>query len=306
MDCIGLGQTDGESPSGCNPATDMRRRATMTVSSSRAVILADSTALIARSDTFTAVLCLAAAVVPRIFSAARDVEARWWLVSLPARVGVLLVAFLAVVAGGVFIVVHYLLGSPPTVDYSAGVTADTGATVNVVLQEDAQNTVTSHPDWVSYFVQDPKTHQWVHTTLFQVPAGSRINMTILGYDGCTPLRNPVWGKVTGTIGNIAYENGKPITQLNSWSGCNVGHTFSIPGINLNVPMGTPPLPATLCGASPCTSGPHKTMTFSFMTPKTTGDYFWQCRVPCGGGFIDGFGGPMQTIGYMTGNMVVVS
>jgi hypothetical protein len=48
------------------------------------------------------------------------------------------------------------------------------------------------------------------------------------------------------------------------------------------------------------------MTFSFDTPKTPGEYFWQCRVPCGGGFIDGFGGPMQTIGFMTGNMVVVS
>ena len=27
-------------------------------------------------------------------------------------------------------------------------------------------------------------------------------MTILGYDGCTPLRNPYWSKVTGTIGNV--------------------------------------------------------------------------------------------------------
>ena len=226
--------------------------------------------------------------------------------SLPARIGVLVVAFLAVVAGGAFIVVHYLLGGPPTVDYSAGVTADSGAVVHVVLQEDPQNTVTAHPDWVSYFVQDPKTKAWVHTTLFQVPAGSQVDMTILGYDGCTPLRNPFFGKVTGTIGNVAYENGKPITQLNSWSGCNVGHTFSIPGIDLNVPMGTPSLTANLCGTSPCTSGPKQVMTFSFMTPKKTGDYFWQCRVPCGGGFIDGFGGPMQTLGYMTGNMVVVN
>jgi hypothetical protein len=216
------------------------------------------------------------------------------------------VAFLAVVAGGVFIVVHYFLGSPPTIAFGTGVTPNTGAAVNVVLQEDPQNTVSAHPDWVSYFVQDPTTHQWVHTTLFQVPAGSKINMTILGYDGCTPLRNQYWGKVTGTIGQVAYENGKPFTQLNSWSGCNVAHTFSIPGINLNVPMGSPSLTANLCGSSPCTSGPKQVMTFSFMSPKTTGDYFWQCRIPCGGGFIDGFGGPMQTIGFMTGNMVVSS
>jgi len=216
------------------------------------------------------------------------------------------VAFLAVVAVAAFVVIHYFLGGPPTVNYASGVTPNTGAAVNVVLQEDPQNTVTTHPDWVSYFVQDPNSHQWVHTTLFQVPAGSRVNMTILGYDGCTPLRNQYFGGVTGTIGGTEEVDGVPVTHINSWSGCNVGHTFSIPAINLNAPMDTPSLTANLCSTSPCTSGPHKTMTFSFMTPKTPGDYFWQCRVPCGGGFIDGFGGPMQTIGFMTGNMVVVN
>jgi hypothetical protein len=227
-------------------------------------------------------------------------------VSLPARIVTLLVAFLAVVAVALFVVIHYFLGGPQTVDFSAGVSADTGATVHVVLQEDPQNTVSTHPDWVSYFIQNPQTKQWEHTTLFKVPAGSRIDVTIYGYDGCTPLRNPYFGKVTGTIGQVEYVNGKPVSVINSWSGCNVGHTFSIPGINLNVPMASPGLTASLCGTSPCTSGPHETMTFSFMSPKTTGDYFWQCRVPCGGGFIDGFGGPMQTIGFMTGNMEVVS
>ena len=227
--------------------------------------------------------------------------------SLPARVGALVVAFLAVVAIGAFIVIHYFLGGPPTVDYSANVTPDTGAAVNVVMQEDAQNSVSTHPDWVSYFIQDPTTHQWVHTTLFKVPAGSRVNMTILGYDGCTPLRNQYFGRVTGTIGGTEDVDGVPVTQINSWSGCNVGHTFSIPSIDLNAPMATPSDPnANLCASSPCTSGPHRTMTFSFMTPKAPGDYLWQCRVPCGGGFVDGFGGPMQTFGFMTGNMVVVN
>jgi len=227
-------------------------------------------------------------------------------VSLPARIVTLLVAFLAVVAVALFVVIHYFLGGPQTVDFSAGVSADTGATVHVVLQEDPQNTVSTHPDWVSYFIQSPTTKKWVHTTLFKVPAGSRIDVTIYGYDGCTPLRNPYFGKVTGTIGGVEYVDGKPVSQINSWSGCNVGHTFSIPGIDLNVPMASPGLTANLCGTSPCTSGPHKTVTFSFMSPRATGTYFWQCRVPCGGGFIDGFGGPMQTIGFMTGNMEVVS
>jgi len=227
-------------------------------------------------------------------------------VSLPARVVTLLVAFLAFAALAIFVVIHFFLSPPPGVAFGTNVTADTGATVHVVMQEDPQNTVSTHPDWVSYFIQDPHTGKWIHTTIFQVPAGSKIDMTIYGYDGCTPLRNNFFGLVTGTIGGVEYVNGKPVKQINAWSGCNVAHTFSIPGINLNVPMASPPLTASLCGTSPCTSGPHKTMTFSFMSPKTTGTYFWQCRVPCGGGFVDGFGGPMQTIGFMTGNMEVVS
>ncbi len=176
--------------------------------------------------------------------------------SVLARVVTLVVAFVLVAVGAAFLVINFLLSTPATVAFGASVKPDTGAAVNVVMQEDPQNTVTNHPDWVSYFVQDPNTHKWLHTTFFQVPAGSLIHMTIYGYDGCTPLRNNFWSGVTGTIGGIAYENGKPVRVINGWSGCNVGHTFSIPGINLNVPMGSPPITANLCSTSPCTSGPH--------------------------------------------------
>jgi hypothetical protein len=234
-------------------------------------------------------------------------------VSLPVRVVTLLVAFAAVVVGAVFIVIHYMLGGPPTVDYTS---MASGGQVNVVLQEDAQNSVTSRPDWVSYFVQNPQTKQWVHTTLFKVPAGTTVNMTILGYDGCTPLRNNFWSKVQGTIGgtvNIQSVNDKGqagparnVSVINSWAHCSVGHTFAIPGLDLYVPVLSPNASATLCGTSPCTSGPHGVEKFSFRTPNHAGTFRWQCFVPCGGGFIDGNGGPMQTIGFMMGNMEVAA
>lgn len=229
--------------------------------------------------------------------------------SLPVRVGTLVAGFLIVVGGVIFVVIHYLMAGPPTVDYSAGVRPNSGQTVNIMLQEDPQNTVSNHPDWVSYFIKDPSSHRWVHTTLFKVPAGSTIEVTILGYDGCTPLRNPFWGQVTGTAGDVENVNGTPESTLDSWGACAVAHTFSIPSIGLNVPVASPPTLKennNLCGTSPCTSGPHTTVTFSFKSPTTLGDYFWQCRVPCGLGYLDGFGGPMQTIGFMTGQMEVVS
>jgi hypothetical protein len=238
-------------------------------------------------------------------------------VSLPARIVTLLVAFAAVVAGAVFIVLHYLGSSLQVVNFTPQAS---GGAVNVVLQEDPQNTVSSRPDWVSYFVQDPKTGAWVHTTLFQVPANTRVNMTILGYDGCTPLRNNYWSQVQGTVGGTATvqqfkDVGKPlgsaktVSLINSWSDCSVAHTFAIPSLHVYVPVASPNTTLfnnNACSTSPCTSGPHSAVKFSFMTPKNGGTFRWQCFVPCGGGFVDGNGGPMQTLGFMMGNMEVAA
>ncbi len=224
--------------------------------------------------------------------------------SLAARVTTLAVAFVAVVAGIVFVVVHIILAAPPVEDYTPYAS---GGQVNVVLQTDAQNTVTNHPDWVSYFIQSPQTKQWVHTTYFAVPANTRVNMTIIEYDGCTPLRNPIWGHVTGTIGGVETVNGAPVSLLNSWSGCNVGHTFTMPALGINVPLASPTTLSennNLCGTSPCTSGPHEVVKFSFMTPTVGGTFRWQCIIPCGLGYLDGNGGPMGTPGYMSGQMEV--
>ncbi len=238
--------------------------------------------------------------------------------SVPVRVVTLLVAFAAVVVGAVFVVAHYLVSQPPTVDYSH---AASGGQVNLVLQEDPQNNSTTTPDWVSSYVMKPganpmSANSWVHTTLFKVPANTKVNVTILGYDGCTPPRNNFWTQVQGTIGGTVqvqqYKNpGQPLgpmtttPTINGWSHCAVGHTFAIPSLNLYVPVGSPNASASLCGSSPCVTGPYTVEKFSFMTPNHGGAFRWQCFVPCGGGFLDGNGGPMTTIGYMTGQMTVV-
>ncbi len=60
-----------------------------------------------------------------------------------------------------------------------------------------------------------------------------------------------------------------------------------------------------CANAPCAlSNDHNTVTFSFRTP-VKGLYRWQCFVPCGAGYIQGNGGPMQTVGYMGGFIKVV-
>src|SRR6201992_95794 len=118
-------------------------------------------------------------------------------VSVTARAASLLVAFLVVAGLVTFVAIYYIGGTSalPTVHYAAS-----GGQVNVVLQEDPQNDSSSKPDRGSVFVQDPATSKWVHTTLFSVPANTKVNVTLYGYDGCTPLRNNYFSQVQGSLG----------------------------------------------------------------------------------------------------------
>jgi hypothetical protein len=240
-------------------------------------------------------------------------------VSVAARAASLLVAFLVVAGLVTFVAIYYIGGTSalPTVHYAAS-----GGQVNVVLQEDPQNDSSSKPDWVSYYVQDPATSKWVHTTLFSVPANTKVNVTLYGYDGCTPLRNNYFSQVQGTVGNTVNlsqfdQHGKEYVPehttsvINGWSDCNVGHTFAIPAMGLYVPVASPNAQLSannLCSESPCTTSgnPYALEKFSFMSPGHAGVWRWQCLVPCGGGFLDGNSGPMQSLGYMMGEMDVVS
>jgi hypothetical protein len=180
-----------------------------------------------------------------------------------------------------------------------------GAAVNVTLQSVGAYGSAPHPTWVSYLVRSPNG-QWIHTTVFQVPQHTRINVTIYNYDSGSPLRNQQIGQVSGTQANVATLNGKTFRVINSNAGNGVAHTFSIPSLGINVPLYGNNANANLCGAAPCTtSSPHKIVRFSFMSPGP-GNYRWQCFVPCGLGFLFGNGGPMSTLGYMGGFMQVVA
>jgi len=211
---------------------------------------------------------------------------------------------LAVAAGlVVFTVMAFIRTSPSTVDFTTG--HQPGAPVDLTLQTVGSIGFGPHPSWVSYLTQDP-SGQWVHTTLWDLPAHTRVNVTIYQYDSGSPLRNQQWGQVTGTLGDDATLNGKTFQVYNSNTGNGVGHTFSIPTLGISVPLVGNSSSANLCAQAPCTTkSPHNIVTFSFMTPGP-GQYPWQCFVPCGLGFLYGNGGPMQTVGYMGGFLKVVA
>jgi hypothetical protein len=221
--------------------------------------------------------------------------------SLTWKVAVTVVLFLVAATAGVVLVVS-LLGTPPTVDFTS---QGPGQAVNVTLQTVGSFGSGDHPTWVSYLVRSPQG-EWIHTTNFQVPAHTRINVTIYQYDSGSPLRNQQIGQVTGTYGNVASLNGKPFRVIDSNSGNGVAHTFSMPSVGINVPLYALNSNANLCAAAPCTpKSPVNVIRFSFTSPGP-GNYRWQCFVPCGLGFLYGNGGPMSTLGYMGGFMKVAT
>jgi len=196
----------------------------------------------------------------------------------------------------------FLLQGPAAVDFSP---TASGGVVDLTVQTVGSIGYGAHPTWVSYMVKAPSGH-WVHSTIWQVPANTRVDLTIEQFDSGSPLRNQEWGQVQGTRGDVEYLNGKAISTYDSYTGNGVGHTFTIPGLGVSVPLVGVSGSANLCGEAPCSlSQPHNTIKVSFRT-HGPGEYSWQCFVPCGLGYLYGNGGPMSTLGYMGGFLDVTA
>jgi hypothetical protein len=128
-------------------------------------------------------------------------------------------------------------------------------------------------------------------------------VTIYNFDGASGLRNPYLARPQGMVGNHILVDGKAVNQIDP---NDASHTFAVPalGLILAVP-GVPDDAKHPCGYAPCPlSNDHRTIQFTFHTTGP-GHYRWQCFVPCAAGYIAGWGGPMQTVGYMDGFIKVV-
>ena len=222
--------------------------------------------------------------------------------SRAGKLGIVFSLFALAVGLVVFTAMSFLRTEPPTVDLAAG--HQPGQPVHLTVETVGSVGYGVHPEWVSYLVKAPNG-QWVQSTLWNLPAHTKIDVTIYQYDSGSPLRNQQVGQVYGTDGGTATVNGKSIHLVNSNAGAGVGHTFSVPSLGINVPL--PGVAGDkLCSAAPCLPNqwPHNEVKFSFTTPGV-GQYRWQCFIPCGLGYLYGNGGPMQTIGYMGGFLKVV-
>lgn len=155
-----------------------------------------------------------------------------------------------------------------------------------------------HPTWVSYYAVSPTSTNWKHVTTYNLPAHTLVRITIYNYDSQTGLRNPFISQATGTLGGTFTLNGKVAQTIPPDT---ASHVFAIPQWGVSVPIyGISSTAKNPCSNAPCSlRNDHSATTFTVRTPGP-GLYRWQCFVPCAAGFIHGFGGPMQTVGYMDG------
>jgi hypothetical protein len=214
----------------------------------------------------------------------------------------LLLVAVAVVGAGVligFYVSHLttLAGSPA---YSVPFQEVKGhKVVNLQIQTVAAigPKLSPNPDWVSYLIKDT-SGQWRRETVWNLPANATVRVTIYNFDGASGLRNPYYGRPQGMVGNQILVDGKPTRAVDPNE---ASHTFAVPALGLILAIpGVADDAKNQCGFAPCPlSNAHRKIQFIFHT-TTPGHFRWQCFVPCAAGWIFGFGGPMQTIGYMDG------
>jgi hypothetical protein len=206
-------------------------------------------------------------------------------------VGVLIGAYVAYLTHG------------PTPFRSAVAQASGGKSVDLTLQTVAAvgPKLSPNENWVSYLINEHGV--WHRSTVWTLPANAVVHVTVLNYDGKSGLRNPFLAQARGVVGGKFTVDGKPMSSIDP---DDASHTFAIPDLNVIVPIkGVADDAKNQCEYAPCDpSMAHETITFTFRTGKK-GHYRWQCFVPCAAGFVYGFGGPMQTIGYMDGFVNVV-
>jgi hypothetical protein len=218
-------------------------------------------------------------------------------------------AKLAIVIAGVLAVavligfyIGWLTGGPtpyrvPTV--SAGGARSVDLTLQTVAAVGSK--LSPNKNWVSYLVREHGV--WHRSTVWTLPANTLVHVTVYNFDGQSGLRNPFLAQARGVLGGTFAINGKPTSTIDPDA---ASHTFAIPSLGVIVPiLGVDDKAPHQCDYAPCPmSNAHETITFTFRTGKA-GHYRWQCFVPCAAGFVYGFGGPMQTVGYMDGYVDVV-
>ncbi len=209
------------------------------------------------------------------------------------------VVTLAVLAAIVLYITLYLTNVPGSV---AATSTPLGAQLYLATVPAAEKS-DPHNTWVSFYAVNATAGNWRHDTTYEVPANSLVRITIYQFDSPSGLRNPFISQVAGTVGGVMSVDGKLTRAIPPEE---ASHAFAIPQLGISVPLpGVEEEAKNACEQAPCSlANAHRTVSVVIHTPGA-GLYRWQCFIPCAAGYIQGFGGPMQTVGYMGGFLKVV-
>ena len=195
--------------------------------------------------------------------------------------------------------IAYLHNSPAPAHAGTGGTDQNGPVVDLKLTTVGAVGFGDHPNWVGYLPTGCGDTS-CETTFFKVPPNATVRVTIDQQDSATGLRNEYLGLVRGTIGDtmtIKRDVDSSSKTVRAIDPSLAAHTFSVPDLGVNVPL--------LGTDSNNSKNTDNFITFEFKVPSS-GIFHWQCFVPCGAGTLYGNGGPMQTLGYMDGQIEVQS
>ncbi len=221
------------------------------------------------------------------------------------RVAVILVIFILIAAAG--IAIGYGFGT--TVQISAqGTTVTTTASgsnssapyVLTLVISTGNYYNSTFGDQPAYYVLGPNGLQ--SSAQIVIPANRQIELVIVNYDdGLANLTSSQLANVAGTVNDqMTLVNNSQINSTMASSGIQlrggetvgslpvseISHTFTIPSLGINVPVGT------------------SSTEVVYFTVKSSGTYAWFCMTACGGG-ATGLGGAMATPGWMAGSLVVL-
>ncbi|MDG6906913.1 MAG: hypothetical protein JRN20_14135 [Nitrososphaerota archaeon] len=175
----------------------------------------------------------------------------------------------------------------------------TNSTYSLTLVITTNNTYNATvADQPAYYVLGPNGLQ--SSARISLPAHQLIKLVIVNYDdGSANLTSPQYSRVSGTQNNVenVFNNGNVNSSqgpsainvsggetVSNISADNIAHTFTIPQLNLNVPI------------------PPSSIVTAYFTLSQTGTFSWFCMTLCGSGSA-GDQGAMSTSGWMTGSIV---
>ena len=194
--------------------------------------------------------------------------------------------------------IGYVVQHPNMADNDGTPTAATGGVYQLTLVITTNNFFNSTQDQPAFYVL--QNGSLTSSANIVLPANTLIEVTIVNYDDGNASAPSIYQAVTGTVGNqitVVNNTGMNSTQTSNginiqgaWTTNNIpaadlAHTFTVTGLNLNVPIVV-----------------SSVIQFSFESGAAN-SYTWQCYADCGSG-PSGWGQAMVTPGWMTGTVSV--